>query len=298
MGSDPAGTYSEFDIRYSIFEKTKILFLLRGEKTMKIGFFQFEPKFGKIKENVEYAADKLSSADADLIVLPELFNTGYLFLSKDELKNLAEPVPNGYTSKALINLAKKKKMYLVAGLAELSKDKVYNSAVLIGPEGFITCYRKAHLFYEETLYFTKGDTPFEVFDAGFAKIGIMICFDWYFPEVSRILALKGAQILCQPANLVLSNCPRAMIIRSLENKVFSITANRIGKETRDGKSLSYIGKSQIVSPLGKILLHSDGKNEKLGIVEIDPKTADNKKVLKYNDLLLDRRVDLYGDLLS
>ena len=117
------------------------------------------------------------------------------------------------------------------------------------PQGFIGCYRKTHLFFEETLFFTPGDTGFHVWDIGPAKIGIMVCFDWYYPESARTLALKGADIIRHPSNLVLPNCPDSMPVRCLENRVFAVTCNRIGNEARGGKDqLTYIGNSEVVTP--------------------------------------------------
>ncbi|MFO0767873.1 MAG: nitrilase-related carbon-nitrogen hydrolase [Nitrospiraceae bacterium] len=91
------------------------------------------------------------------------------------------------------------------------------------------CYRKTHLFFEETLFFDPGDSGFQVWDVGGAKVGVMICFDWFYPESARTLALMGADIIAHPSNLVLPHCPDSMVTRCLENRVFSITANRIGR---------------------------------------------------------------------
>ena len=122
----------------------------------------------------------------------------------------------------------------------------------------------------------------------------MICFDWYYPEVARTLALQGADILCHPSNLVLPSCPDAMVTRSLENRVFSLTANRVGQEVRGGKlPLTYIGKSELVSPQGKILSRASIDKEELLVLEIDVNEARDKSINSYNDLLKDRRPDLY-----
>jgi predicted amidohydrolase len=185
-------------------------------------------------------------------------------------------------------------MVIVAGLPERAGAACYNSAVVVGPSGFIGCYRKAHLFFEETLFFTPGDTGFQVWDIGPAKIGVMICFDWYYPEAARTLALKGAEIICHPSNLVLPNCPDSMPVRCLENRVFAITSNRIGSETRGGKDqLTFIGNSEVVAPRGAILHRAPRDQEELCIVEIDPADARNKALTPYNDLLRDRRESLY-----
>ena len=117
-------------------------------------------------------------------------------------------------------------------------------------------------FYNEKLWFAPGNRPLEVYTIGTVTIGIMICFDWFFPEVARALAVKGADILCHPANLVLPYCPQAMITRCIENRVFAITANRIGTERRTEESLSFIGTSQILGTKGEILYRASptGKN--------------------------------------
>ncbi|MFH1453440.1 MAG: nitrilase-related carbon-nitrogen hydrolase [Armatimonadota bacterium] len=263
---------------------------------MKVGFYQFNPEFGKKQENINKVKKTFEKTEADLIVLPEFFNTGYLFLSKEEVANLSENIPGGPTTEALIRLAREKNCHIAAGLPEVCKDKFYNSAVLVGPGGYIDTYRKIHLFNEEKLYFSPGDKPFKVYDTGMARIGIMICFDWYFPEAARTLALEGAQIICQPANLVLPNCPDAMITRSLENKVFSITANRTGTEKREEKSLTYIGRSQVVSPDGKRLLSAGEREESLKVCDINPALSDNKKMLGHNDAFKDRRPEFYKKL--
>ena len=194
----------------------------------------------------------------------------------------------------LIDVAKRRKMHLVAGLPELAGSVLYNSAVVVGPSGFIGCYRKSHLFFEETLWFTPGDTGFQVWNIGSATIGVMICFDWYYPESARTLALMGADIICHPSNLVLPNCPDSMPVRCLENRVFAVTCNRIGTESRGGKDpLTYIGNSEVVSARGVILRRAPRDREELAIVEIDPAEARNKQLTRYNDLLRDRRPDLY-----
>jgi len=108
------------------------------------------------------------------------------------------------------------------------------------------------------------------------KIGVMICFDWCFPEAARILALKDAEIICHPANLVLPYAPKAMFARSIENRVFTITANRIGVEERGGERLSFIGLSQVTSPKMEVLIQAGESVEDAGVVEVDLLLARNK----------------------
>jgi predicted amidohydrolase len=266
---------------------------------IRIGFFQFDPLFGKVRANVSRVIDSLSRVEADLVVLPELFTTGYQFVSRREVERLAEEIPKGYTTRRLSALAKTKRLFIIAGLAERKGNSLYNSAVLIGPEGFMDVYRKAHLFYEEKLWFSPGNSYLKVWDIGLARIGVMICFDWFFPEVTRVLSLKGADIICHPANLVLTHCPNAMVTRCLENRVFAITADRIGCEERGGKErLVFIGTSQVVSPSGEVLYRASPDKEEFKILEIDPREARKKAVNRHNDLFKDRRIDLYAELVN
>jgi len=261
---------------------------------MKVGFVQNDPPFGEIVNNLEHVVRVLSGQNADLFVLPELFTTGYQFVSREEALELAENIPGGKTAKALLRLAKKIGSVIVAGIAEREGDAVYNSALIVGPSGFIGRYRKAHLFDTEKEIFQPGDTPLAVFDLGFARVGIMICFDWRFPETARTLALQGADIIAHPANLVLQHCPEAMITRSLENGLFTVTADRVGCEERIlGQPLKFMGQSQVVDPLGNVLYRASLTEEEVHVVEIDIELARNKYLNPNNHIFEDRRADLY-----
>ncbi len=262
---------------------------------MKVGYFQFAPVFGDITRNLSTMSHRLSTVECDLMVLPELFNTGYQFVSVDEVRALAEEIPGGPTTERLLKLAAERRMHLVAGLAERVGNRLYNSAVLVGPGGLIGVYRKTHLFFEENLFFSPGDTGFPVFDIGPARVGLMVCFDWFYPESARTLALKGADVIAHPSNLVLPHCPDSMVTRCLENRVFAVTCNRTGWEERGGKErLTYIGNSEVVTPTGEVLRRAKSDQETLAVVEIDPLEARNKKINPYNDLLAGRRPDLYS----
>ena len=260
---------------------------------MKIGLVQIDSQFGQVEENLTKAEKLILSQQADLYVLPELFNTGYNILTREEIEAMAEWAGKGRTFQKMLQLAKKLDCYLVYGYAEKEEGSLYNSAALVGPEGIIGNYRKTHLFGRENLFFRPGNTGFQVYQTPLGRIGIMICFDWYFPESARTLALQGAQVIVHPSNLVLPNCPAGMITRSLENRVFSLTCDRVGKESRGDVELSYIGTSQVVSPQGEILLRLSGEQEEIGVVEINSALADNKQLNQFNDLLANRRAEYY-----
>ena len=260
---------------------------------MKIGYYQFIPQFGKIEKNLTKIESVLKE-QIDLLVLPELCTSGYQFVQKEELNSLAEEIPNGNSTQTFIKLAKKIEGTIVAGLPEKGKTNFYNTAIVVNPSGFVGKYRKIHLFFEEEDFFSPGNLPFPVFDIGLAKIGIMICFDWFFPEAARTLALKSAEIICLPANLVLPYCQRTMKIRALENVVYTVVANRIGTEQRGKKKpLIFTGESQIADCKGEIICASPDNQEHLAIVEIDPELTKNKWFTSRNHIFSDRRPDFY-----
>ena len=281
---------------------------------MKVGFMQFSPLFGRKEENVEGVINTLRGAKADLLVLPELFSTGYLFLNEEELRRSAEPIPDGPTVSKFLELAKEENTNLVFGIAERADNKLFNSSVLLTPKGDCFVYRKLHLFDREKHLFSPGDKELEVFDIGKARIGMMICFDWIFPEVARVLALKGADVICHPSNLILTYCQNAMVTRCIENRVFAITSNRTGTEkigdpalrqaqggersrTTEGggeEELTFTGNSQIVDPKGEILAKANAEEEKVCVIEIDPSLAKDKKVTPNNHIFQDRRTDFYS----
>lgn len=264
---------------------------------MKIAVYQYAPVFAERELNIDRLRSALSGVDCDLLVLPELALTGYQFTSLEELSQLAEPVPDGDTCRAIEGLAREAGCHIVCGLPERAGDRFYNSVILVAPGGYAGKYRKAHLFCDEKLWFTPGDTGFEVHQAGNVRVGMIICFDWIFPEATRILALKGAQVVLQPANLVLPWCQTIALARAWENRVFFVTANRTGVEKRgDFDELRFTGQSQVVTPDGELLFRLGEDEECLKVVEIDPAQADIKDVTPRNNVIADRRPELYSAL--
>ncbi|RMF63993.1 MAG: acyltransferase [Calditrichaeota bacterium] len=263
---------------------------------MKIGYYQFRPHFGRVRKNLNKVVQALQQADADLIVLPELAFTGYYFQNREEAATLAEDPAHSPTVEALVALCRARGFYLVTGFAEKQRDKVFNSALLLGPEGVIHTYRKIHLFNEEKHWFDPGDTPLALQEVRGARVGMMICFDWIFPEVARSLAVQGAHLICHPSNLVLHYCQQTMLSRCLENNVFAVTANRFGTDRRPQGELRFTGKSQIVAPKGELLHRARSQREELFVTEIDPSLAENKRITALNELLADRRPEFYTRL--
>lgn len=274
---------------------------MRSMGELVVGYVQTRPRFGEVESNVERALNLASKVEADLLVFPELFNTGYLFESREEAVRLSEGL-EGPTVRALAKFAAETSTALVAGFAELDPEsgQPYNSAVVVDGTGDVRgVYRKVHLFNEEKVWFEPGDLGFRVFNVAGARVGVMICFDWFFPESARVLALSGAQIIAHPANLVLPYAQTAMLARSIENRVFTVTANRVGEDARpSGKKIGFTGQSQVTSPGMEILVRGPRDREHVAVVTIDPGEADDKRVTERNDLFRDRRPDLYGPVLG
>jgi predicted amidohydrolase len=266
---------------------------------MRVGVLQFEPVLGEVEHNLTHIERALTGVALDLVVLPELCTTGYQ-LGSDEARALAEPFPGGASAERLARVARREDLFLVAGVAESATGKPFNSAVLVGPEGHVATYRKAHLFSDELDRFAPGDTGFFVTSVRGVRVGMMICFDWVFPESARCLALLGADLLAHPANLVLPYCQGAMPTRCLENGVFALTANRVGREAHlPGKpELAFTGGSQIVNPRGQVLAAAPATGDVLLRAEIDPAAARDKRLTPRNDLLADRRPELYQTVLG
>nr|MDO8118340.1 nitrilase-related carbon-nitrogen hydrolase [Candidatus Sigynarchaeota archaeon] len=226
------------------------------------------------------------------LVLPELFATGYAFTSINEAKSLAEPT-NGLTFDFLSALSQKTGAAIVAGFAERDIHGIYNAAMMVDKGKLVYIYRKVHLFNKENAWFAPGNQHFKINELDGMKVGIMICFDWMFPEAARSLALLGVEIIAHPANLVLPYCQDAMVTRCLENKVYAITANRIGSEKRGDDNFKFTGQSQITGCDGKIIDRGPVDQEKVTVVEIDIQQARDKRINAFNDVLGDRRPSMY-----
>jgi predicted amidohydrolase len=259
---------------------------------VRIGFLQMRPRFGDVERNVRSIERKLEGVRGATVVLPELCTTGYLFESKREAFNLAEPA-DGPSVQRLKRLARAQRLTLCFGFAERDGRRVFNSAATISPSGRTHVYRKAHLFDREKLAFDRVTRPLFEAVGSRPRYGVMICFDWVFPEVCRSLALAGARIILHPSNLVLPYCQAAMVTRAVENRVFTVTCNRVGSESRAGARLRFTGQSRVVDPRGRVLAQAGEREESLQLVRIDPGQANSKRITTRNDLFLDRRPRFY-----
>lgn len=262
---------------------------------MRIAVVQFSPERGDLPGNLGAIGEILADVEADLCILPELCSTGYFYTRPEELLPLAEAAGEGALGTMLREFVRSTGTAVIAGYAERTEEgRLYNAALALTPDGRMINYRKAHLFYREAEVFEPGDTPFPVFDLNGVGIGIMICYDWRFPEVARTLRLRGAQVIAHPSNLVASRklWVPSNAVRSFENRVFIATANRGGEESAEGEHLTFSGGSAIFDVNGEILSSLDMED---GVItaEIDPDRALQTSFNGVNDILLDRRPDLY-----
>lgn len=269
---------------------------------VKVACVQMKSKLGDKKHNLKKMVEKiemtLAEERVDLFVFSELVTTGYE--CSDLYESLAEQYPSGESIKAMSEIAKKKRVHIVFGFIEKEvKDgskKLYNSAALINDQGVpLGRHRKSHLVEgEETQYFKKG-TQYDVYDTKIGKIGLMICWDSAFPEVARILALKGAEIIAVPAAWEEPNGGDWDIVfsaRSFDNVVYIAVTNHVGKD----RTLSFFGKSKIVGPIGRSVIEAEDKEEVIvGSVDLGMlPTLRNG----YYVLLKDRNPETYGELVS
>jgi len=271
---------------------------------LKIACIQMEPRIGDIEGNrasglalIEAAAQQ----GAALMVLPELCNSGYVFADREEAAGLAEQIPDGPTCQQWLAIAARRGVYIVAGIAERDGACLYNAAVVIGPQGYIGKYRKLHLWNHEKLFFTPGDLGVPVFDTPIGRLGVAVCYDGWFPEVYRLAALQGAELICVPTNWVPMSGqldghePMAITLTMAaahSNAMFIACADRVGIE----RGQAFIGKSLIVDCSGwPVAGPASEDSEAVIYAEIDLSEAGRKRQLNdYNQLLTDRRSDVYG----
>lgn len=264
---------------------------------MKVAALQFAPLRAQPRANVERMRHLIGALEADLLVIPELASTGYFFTSAEELRDLSERPDSGDFCGWVRGMSADRSMVVVAGFAEIGGDgRLYNSAITALPDGSWSVYRKTHLFYKEHLVFAPGDSGFSVVEWNGVRIGTMICYDWRFPEATRTLALRGADVVAHPSDLVAAKhlWGPTMRTRALENKVVIVTANRCGIEEHEGERLEFSGESQITAMNGKILAEAGPSDECVIVAEVDPVATRNKSFNAYNDILNDRRPDMYA----
>ena len=251
---------------------------------MRVACAQYAVRGGDPSRNRKRSLDfvrRAAAEGADLVVLPELATSGCDLASRRDALALAEEFPAGPTVRAWSEEAQRSELFIVGGLLEREGDALFNSAVLLGP-GVAERYRKTHLWDgEKRLYEPGRDLP--VFDTPFGKMGLLVCYDAWFPEAARTLALRGAQVICIPSNAPDDWVPEEQRIGGLTmlnvhciahanaNRVYVAAANRVG----DG----YLGRSCIVDVTGGVLALGEATGERLLVADVDPDRARREKKL-------------------
>lgn len=278
-----------------------------GESVVKIACCQIEPTIGEKEENVEKTlrfAGEAARGGAEIILLPELANTGYMFDTREEAFSLAEVVPGGETTRMWEEFAQDQGVYLTAGVAEREGYRLYNSSVLIGPEGYVGSYRKLHLWNREKLFFEPGDLGLQVFHTPIGRMGMIICYDLWFPELIRIHALQGADLVLNVTNWVAgsqeerdSRVTEAVCVAQAHlSSVFMAAADRIGVE----RGQPFLGRSMIVSPTGEVLA-GPASFDKEEVITAECNLLEartRKRKTQLNHVFHDRRIDVYDALLG
>ena len=263
----------------------------------KAAAIQYAPTLFEKEKNLLEQLEMVEEAaknDAKLIVMVEMATTAYCFFDRAEIAPYVEPIP-GPTTERFGELATRYGCYIVVGMPEVDTDTdiYYNSLALVGPEGVVGKYRKTHSFISENTWAKDGDLDLPVFRTELGDFGGLICMDASFPETARILALRGADVICFPTNWLLEKAPApAWITRAFENGVYLVAADRWGNE----RTVEFSGGSAIIDPDGGIQSYRDTGN---GIVYgyIDIAKARDKKFTEHEagDKLLERRPSQYSD---
>ncbi|MDF2824327.1 MAG: putative amidohydrolase [Mycobacterium sp.] len=258
---------------------------------------QFSPVFGDLAGNIGTVESLIAdavSAGADIIVLPELATSGYMFHDAAEARSLSLPASSPlftrWSAAAGDSVA-------VVGFCEAADDgRIFNSAVVVDGSGVLECYRKTHLWDREKLIFTPGETLPPVVKTRHGAIAVMVCYDLEFAEITRHVALGGAELIVAPVNWPLFPRPEGEhpgeVITAMStartNKIAVAVCDRSGEE----RDQPWTAGTAIVDPHGWVVATA-GPDAGVALAELDLSVTHDKSLTEYVDLLADRRVDLY-----
>ena len=263
---------------------------------------QLAPRVGDLEWNrnhMKSAIRQVAALDTQIVLMPELVSSGYVFDTVEEARSCGESADGPSVSMLAVGAAHYG-IVIVGGFAELGDDgQLYNSAAIVGPDGVLAIYRKTHLWDREKLWFTPGSEAPPVVETPFGRIGVADCYDLYFPELTRGLALAGADLIAVPANLPLF--PRPTSERPVEialaqatahvSKVWVAVCDRTGPE----RGVEWTGASCIVDPDGWLAAGPvDGYGDGILYADCDLAVARNKAWGERNDVRGDLRPELYA----
>jgi predicted amidohydrolase len=277
--------------------------------------FLGEPE--RVLNAIDGWCEQVVKAGAELVLFPELVVHGHC---TPNTWDIAEPVPDGPSVRRLMEIARKHRLIVCAGMSEKERDIVFNTQVLVGPGGYIGKQRKLHLSRDEVFYY-KGGTEIPVFDVGPCKVGIVICYDNQFPEVARVLALRGAELFLMPhagrfklwedtpeseaaARSYSHHFLKKYALRARENACFAVLADQVGRAgyvdnwPRDSENQPHhAGAALIWGPDGELIASTQQESirEELIVATLDATVLGRERALA-NYMLRTRRPELFGEL--
>src|SRR6266540_3253709 len=266
------------------------------KKSFRAAVTQTLARLGDIDHNIELSKQLVNEAvrqGAELVVLPECMNTGYLFDSADHCRMLAERVPDGHFVSAMSLLAREHNIFIASGITEWdpTRERVFNSGILLDRNGKIAIhYHKQFLATHDQNWFSFGERGCPVVDTDIGRIGLLICFDGRIPEIARSLALQGAEIIVDMANFfAMDQAEMWGPARAYENGVWLVAATKAGYE----RSIYYPGGSMIVDPNGRVVAKMPYDRHGVIVANVLPELAHDKAIYAGNDRFADRRPTTY-----
>src|SRR5262245_1725765 len=256
-------------------------------------------RLGDVEHNIALATDLVNEAvrqGAELVVLPECMNTGYLFDSPEHCRALAEQVPDGPFVAAMAALARRHGIYIASGITEWDpqRQRLFNTGIMLDRKGEVAVhYHKQFLATHDQNWFAFGERGCPVVDTDLGRIGLLICFDGRIPEIARSLALQGAEVLVDMANFfAMDQAEMWGPARAYENGVWLVAATKAGYE----RSIYYPGDSMVVDPKGRVVAKMPYDRNGVIVAAVMTELAHDKGVYAANDKFADRRPATYGIL--
>lgn len=271
--------------------------------TFRVAAVQMDPQIGRVEANLAEILDKLGAAaraGAGLVAFPECALAGYAFGSRAEGWEFAEPIPGPSTDR-IVAACREHGAFAIVGMLERAGDRLFNAAVLLGPDGVVGTYRKIHLpFLGVDRFVDPGDAPPGVFEARGVRLGLHICYDASFPETGRVQTLLGADVLVIVTNWPVQSTSTAEHLpatRAIENVVYVMAVDRVGTE----RGFGFAGRSSIVDPDGHILARAGATDPAILFADVDPARSRRKRLVRVPgeyelDRIADRRPEFYATI--
>jgi len=273
------------------------------QENIRVAGVQMDVQFADPAGNLDGMKRRLAEAageGARWVIFPECALTGYCFETREEALAVAEEIP-GAATRVMAEACREWGVFAIFGLLEREGERLFNACALVGPEGLVGSYRKVHLpSLGVDRFVTPGDRPFAVHEAAGLRVGMNICYDYSFPEATRILMLEGADLVALPTNWPEGSRKGAQYLinaRAHENHLYYFAVNRVGEE----RGFEFIGQSKCADPTGDLIAEAAHADEAILYADIAPGFARQKRLVKIPGKhevhrIKDRRPDMYREL--